>query len=129
MITDPGKIASTGISDPNPFFTQLLTKPFLKNVIIAPHIYGPSITMMSSGYTGQALWDTLTLSVGYLNKQGYCAGGTCHQFPIVMTETGSALEDPRDLDFYNSLIPYLQNSGGANDGKHAPISSVFWWSW
>ena len=32
------------ISDPNPFFTQLLTKPYRRQVIVGVHIYPPSIS-------------------------------------------------------------------------------------
>ncbi len=127
--TDPTIIASTGISDPNPFFRQLLAKPYLNNVVISPHLYGPSITKMRTGYTGQALWDTLSHSVGYLNQRGYCDGSNCHRFPIVVGETGSSLEDARDKDFYRDLEAYLKNSGPANDGRHAVITDNFWWSW
>lgn len=127
--TDANLIASRGISDPNPFFQTLLTKPYLGNVVIAPHIYGPSIALLKSGYTGPELWTTLTQTVGYLNGPGYCSGEKCHKFPIVVGETGSDLKDPRDFEFYDSLRQYFNNVGGAADGQHSVINSVFWWSW
>ncbi len=37
-------IQDDGISDANLFFTTLLSKPYLNNVVIAPHYYGPSIS-------------------------------------------------------------------------------------
>ena len=47
---------------------------------------------------GTALWQRLSESFGYLNKQGYCSGsntvgqpsGTCHLFPVIIGETGTA---------------------------------------
>ena len=85
--------------------------------------------MVQSGYTGQPLFQTLTQSVGYLNGKGYCSGSNCHQFPIVVGETGSALTDPRDTQFYTDFQSYIQNTGAAQDGAHTAIDSLFWWSW
>lgn len=126
--TDTKLISSTGISDPNTFFTQLLTKEYLDKVIIAPHIYPGSITG-SVGQSGQALYSTLTEGVGYLNDVGYCSGATCHKFPIVMSETGSMLTNPQDLSFYSDLIPYIQNTGQGVDGKHNAFAGSIWWAW
>ena len=33
-----------GLTDPNPFFQALLRRPYLNNVVIAPHYYPPSIS-------------------------------------------------------------------------------------
>ena len=61
--------------------------------------------------------------MGYLNSAGYNG----HVFPIVITETGSNLQNPGDADFYTSLVQYIQNTGDAVDGQHNAITSVFWW--
>lgn len=129
LITDQSIIAQTGISDPSPFFTQLLTKSYAGNVAMAPHIYGPSISHRGM-YTGTDLFQSISTSVGYLNKQGYCVSPeNCRVFPIIIGETGSALTDSRDFDFYISLIQYLNLAGDGDDGRHTAIDSVFWWSW
>lgn len=129
FITDGPTISSTGISDPNPFFTELMGRPYLNNVVISPHIYGKSIAHITN-FQGAALYDAINLSVGYLNKKGYCnSAGICHVFPIVVGETGSALTDPDDLLFYESLNNYFKNIGDAQDSVHDPIDSVYWWSW
>ena len=44
-------------------------------------------------------------------------------------ETGSALSNPQDTQFYDTFIPYLQNTGVGRDGKHNAIPHVFWWAW
>lgn len=128
FITDPAIIAQNGFSDPNPFFQQLLTKSYLGNVVISPHWYGSSISLVSSGYSGVELYNKLSTSGGYLTKQGYCSGGTCHQFPIVVGETGSDLQDSRDLAFYESMRKYIKLEGDGDDGRHSAIPSVFWWA-
>ena len=46
--TDPAIIAARGLSDPNPFFIELLQKPYLSQVIIGPHVYPPSISQATS---------------------------------------------------------------------------------
>ena len=78
---------------------------------------------MTTGYSGPDLYHTLSQTVGYLNQAGYNG----HVFPIIMTETGSALQDPGDTDFYNSLNAYLHDTGDAADGQHQAIDSAFWW--
>jgi hypothetical protein len=49
FVTDQSIISANGLSDPNPFFTTLLDKPYLNNVIISPHFYPPSISQRTSG--------------------------------------------------------------------------------
>lgn len=44
LAADSGLIQSKGISDTNPFFKTLLTKPYLNQVVAAPHVYPPSIS-------------------------------------------------------------------------------------
>lgn len=44
FITNNTLIQQYGLSDPNPFFQTLLTKPYLNNVGVGPHIYPPSVT-------------------------------------------------------------------------------------
>lgn len=47
---------------------------------------------------GWTLWDRLSKSFGYLNKDGYCISGLqsanqstlCHVFPVIIGETGTA---------------------------------------
>jgi hypothetical protein len=86
-----------------------------------------SISLVQSGYSGPELFDKLTTSSGYLNKQGYCIGSQCKTFPIIVGETGSDLQDPRDLQFYESLRRYIKLEGDADDGRHTAIQNVFWW--
>ena len=68
------------------------------------------------------------MSFGYLNYgKGYCrSDGKCATFPIIIGETGSALTDPRDTDFYDTFQLYLNNTGIGNDGLHNAIPHVFW---
>lgn len=81
VATAASVIAGTGVSDPNPFFRSLMTQPFLNKVIIAPHVYPPSI----SGLTVPALatapgyYTRLSNSFGYLNKAGYCTNGSWYE--------------------------------------------------
>lgn len=49
FVTDNATIAADGLSDPNPFFTSLLAKPYLNNVVISPHYYPPSVSDQTNG--------------------------------------------------------------------------------
>lgn len=44
LAADTDIISSKGISDTNPFFRALLQKPYLNQVVAAPHVYPPSIS-------------------------------------------------------------------------------------
>lgn len=49
------------------------------------------------------------------------------RFPIVVSEFGSALNERTELDCFTSITDYFTSSGLANDGRHAPIQSWFYW--
>ena len=53
------KINELGLSDPRPFFDALLKKPYVNRVILAPHVYPPSVTNNGNAATGTALYDRL----------------------------------------------------------------------
>ncbi len=89
-------------------------------------------TWVSCRYTGSGLFDRLSLSFGYLNKQGYCSRSNpnnCHQFPVVIGETGTTFALQADQQQMADFALYLNNQGAGNDGQHNPISSWFWWAW
>ncbi len=44
IITDETIIQQKGLSDPNPFFQTLLSKPYRRQVIAAVHVYGPTVS-------------------------------------------------------------------------------------
>ena len=44
LATDPALVSERGLSDPNPFFTGLLAKPYAGQVVVGPHVYPPSVT-------------------------------------------------------------------------------------
>lgn len=87
---------------------------------------------VSCRYTGSGLFNRLSLSFGYLNKQGYCSRSNpkiCHQFPVVIGETGTTFALEADQQQMADFALYLNNQGAGNDGQHNPISSWFWWAW
>ncbi len=50
FVTDPGVIAQYGLTDPNPFFNTVLTRPYANQVVISPHYYPPSISGQTMKY-------------------------------------------------------------------------------
>ena len=127
LVTDAGIIASTGISDPNLFFQQMLTKPYVDQLIAIPHVYGPSVSLAQSGFSGARLYQMLSNSMGYLNKQGYCHNGICQKFPVVLGETGFDPSNSGDRAFISSLTNYINAFGDANDSLHEPLSGAILW--
>ena len=59
---DPAVLARhPNASDPNPFFRQLLSRPYLRQVAVAPHLYPPSVTLSDLPSTGSPLFDRLSM--------------------------------------------------------------------
>ena len=48
LCTDEAIISELGISDPNSFFQSLVQKPYVNQVVAAPHVYPPSISMATT---------------------------------------------------------------------------------
>lgn len=123
--TDSELIKKCGLSDPNPFFQELLHKPYVNQVVISPHVYPPSVTHIVKDSFGTGLWNRLSFSFGYLTKEGYQG----KVFPVAIGEFGSHFQEESDLRSLNDMGKYFQLLGAANDGKHKAIQNWFYWSW
>jgi len=82
-----------------------LTCTYAVQVVISPHVYGPSISLTTNDDAGTALWTRLSQSFGYLNLAGY--GG--HRFPIAIGEFGTTFAETADQVLFADLARYLQN--------------------
>lgn len=102
------------LSDPRPFFNELLKKPYLNRVIISPHLYGPTISKDNDFYKGKGLWNRLNNSFGELYQRGYCHEGRCKKFAVVLGEFGSFFNDQRDIDYYNDMAIWFSKHMGGN---------------
>lgn len=65
-------------------------------------------------------------SFGYLTIKGYCAGGNCLKWPVLLGEFsaphGGAAGDYPTMD---GLVNYINNAGDAKDGRHTAITNWF----
>ncbi|KAK9810257.1 hypothetical protein WJX72_007450 [[Myrmecia] bisecta] len=142
LATDPTVVqqlnyAGRPISDASVFFGPLLSKSYLRQIVVAPHLYPPSIsqedtTVDSPLYKGAGLWKRLSDSFGYLNQApGFCLPGTktCSIFPVVIAEVGSSFKTTTDNDFMTDFSTYLRNIAPADDGRHAAVRSILWYAW
>lgn len=65
---------------------------FHQQVVLAPHVYPPSVSGDTTDSKGERLVNRLTISFGAYNKApGFCNNDTCHIFPVVLGEIGSSL--------------------------------------
>ena len=97
-------------------------------VVISPHVYGPSISLTNNSASGTALWTRLSQSFGYLNKDGYGE----HIFAIAIGEFGTTFADAADDLLFTNLAQYMlniQSDGSPVDDLHNPITSFFWFAW
>lgn len=125
FVVDMRIIRERGISDPNPFFKQLLTRPYNTSAVMTPHIYPPSI--LKSVYLGKALWEQSEIAFGYLATKGYCAGGFCRKFPIVIGETGCAFDNKVDMQWLTDFAEFVNSRGEASAYNKQRIESWLWW--
>lgn len=134
FVTNQSIIRATGIEDASPFFEAVITKPYRDNVIISPHMYGPSIALNSRAHAGQLLKDRMWNSYMYLYYRGYKR----KRFPIVLGEFGSFLTDPKDVLFFNELARYWIGKGqrhwmwwayNNNSGDTGGLVKSDWQSW
>ena len=51
-------------ANPNAFYTELVTAPYVNNAIISTHVYGPSVTHATTNYSGAGLNWRLSSSFG-----------------------------------------------------------------
>jgi aryl-phospho-beta-D-glucosidase BglC (GH1 family) len=137
FVTDISTIRKYDIDDASVFFERLSTKPYRNNLVISPHLYGPTISRNRDTSSGKELWKRLDLSFGYLYQKGFCKKGTCMKFPIVIGEFGSFFKDPGDITFFRDVSTYiktrLQNKVGwvywvynANSGDTGGIVTDDW---
>jgi aryl-phospho-beta-D-glucosidase BglC (GH1 family) len=113
-----GFATNTSVNSAKPFFDALITKPYLNQVVISPHVYPPSVSGSRSNDEGATLYKRLNDSFGYLIEPGYCVG-SCKKFPVAIGEFGSRFTT-EDVQFMEDFALYL------ND--HA-IKNWFYWSW
>jgi hypothetical protein len=89
-VLDESDITAYQLSDPKPFLSQLLQRPYSNRVLLAPHLLGPD----SSG----AVWDSpgevvakMNSSWGRLASGGFCNGTTCFRLPVLAGGCSQAL--------------------------------------
>ena len=70
FVTNQAVIAQSGVSDATAFFNDLLTKPYVQQFIVGPHIYCADVSGSSYATSGQALYSKLSTTFGYLNLKG-----------------------------------------------------------
>ena len=139
--TDDAAVAQ-GVSNPKNFFTQLVSKPYVNQIVVSPHAYGPDGTNNqgpdhSDQTRAYAAWSRLHgylynnfLNVNNTNKSGFCIQGSCRMFPIALGEFGGKFDpaDPyyqKDVATLVNLATFLNKLG---TGKPAQ-PSWFYWDW
>ena len=126
--TNNAVVAAGGVESARPFFEKMMGKPYLHNIVIAPHIYPPSVSTHHEPEVVNApgLFTRLDNSFGSLTKQGFCpsAGGACVKFPVVFGETGSKMS-AEDLRMLTDFARYIS----AGTAGHDAMPNMLWWDW
>ncbi|KAI8472618.1 MAG: glycoside hydrolase superfamily [Monoraphidium minutum] len=128
FVTDMEVIRNRGLSDATPFFRELVTKPYVHKVVITPHVYPPTITHAT--FLGTTLWEQCRTSFGYLQEKGFCATpGECKVFPILIGETGSAMETAEDKQWLQDFADFINAEGEAKAYNSVPANGWNWWAY
>lgn len=114
FVTDPNIIKANQIDDASVFFKELMNKSYIGNIILSPHMYGPSVTKYKRAFAGQELEDRMMKSFLYLHTKGYCFKGRCHKFPIIVGEFGSKFILKEDIEHLDSFQKYMNKYFGKN---------------
>jgi hypothetical protein len=126
--TDDAVTTAGGVESARPFFEKLVKKPYARQVVLAPHIYPPSVSTHHEPEVVNApgLFTRLDNSFGTLTKKGFCpaAGGACFTFPVVFGETGSKME-AEDLRMLKDFAKYMTTATAG----HAVMPNMIWWDW
>ena len=129
FVTNASLVQKYAIDDASVFFERLSTKPYRNNLVISPHLYGPTISKNHVTSFGKDLHQRLESSFGYLYDKGYCWKDVrgkkpyCMKFPIVIGEFGSFFTDASDIKFFNDVATFLTNKVGQ---KTNHIGWMFW---
>lgn len=131
-----------GVSNPRNYFKQLLNQPYLNQIVISPHVYGPDGTNnQGPDHSDQAkafaAWSRLH---GYLfnnfsnvnntSQSGFCNNGNCHLFAVAYGEFGGKF-DPADPYYQKDTATLINLAKFINQlgiGKSA-LPSWFYWDW
>jgi hypothetical protein len=123
--TDAALIKAKGLADPSSFFRQLQGKAYKDRVILAPHLYGPSVT--KSPDVGSLQWQKHEASWGRLQADGFCTEPqSCQKFPVVVGEIGSQLKEAPDVQYKKDMATFMKGEPPTGKYKHAPFNRWFW---
>jgi hypothetical protein len=85
FVLNDAAITAYQLSDPKPFLSSLLQRPYFNRVLLAPHLLSPA--------TSGAVLDTpgdlvvkMNSSWGLLAREGFCNGTDCFRIPVVAGE-------------------------------------------
>lgn len=118
FVSDEGLAAKRGgLQTPNAFFDAAIEgkAPWLKQLVLAPHVYCPRVSGAVECYEGQCLFESLDRSFGELTRgKGYCSRGEskdCVVFAAVIGELGSTLENERESSCIASVVDWVMAAG------------------
>eukprot|EP00775_Hariotina_reticulata_P008523 gene8523-8705_t len=129
FVTDDDLVHQYGLSDPGPFFDQLLTRTYRGRVMLAPHMYGPDNSKVPAALPEQVL-SRLNSSWGTLAVDGYCnAANKCLRLPVIAGEMGSRLDSPEELSYFEAIAA-LATAVPASSSRETPVlSGWIWWAY
>ncbi|KAK9795953.1 hypothetical protein WJX73_004029 [Symbiochloris irregularis] len=129
--TNQTLVKTVDVSDPTPFFRKVLQRPWLAQLVIAPHFYCPGVSQATECYAGPTQWQGFDDTVGYLSvAPGFCDPNTkkCKVFSVIVDEFGSTLNSTVETSCMTSIIAYM-NAAPETGNNHAPMLSWYYWAW
>lgn len=90
FLVDTTTISKYDLTDPTGFFNEVLNRPYRTRILLAPHLYGPSVSGVPAAEAAE-IAAKLNSSWGIFSTDGYCNGNECIRFPVVAGEPGAYL--------------------------------------
>lgn len=89
FVTDDEVITAYQLTDPKPFFSKLLQRPYRNRVVLGPHLLSLDSTEGPVLDTVAGLLHKMNKSWGWLASEGFCDGLDCMRLPVVAGELHS----------------------------------------